>query len=120
VALNSDPYVVLGVARDATDADISQARRRLSREYHPDVSRDPDAAARFVEIQQAFELLSDPVARAAHDRARGTEAAPGIFVKPAAVNFGALWSGSPAVDAEVTVSWTGAPSLPGHPPSPAP
>jgi DnaJ domain len=109
VALDSDPYTVLGVSREATDAEIAQARRRLSREYHPDVNRDPDAAARFVEIQRAFELLSDPVARAAYDRARGTEAAPGIFVKPAAVNFGVLRSGRPAVDAEVTVSWTGAP-----------
>jgi hypothetical protein len=109
VALNSDPYTVLGVSHDATEAEIAQARRRLSREFHPDVNRDPGAASRFVEIQRAFELLSDPVTRAEHDRARGTQVAPGIFLKPAAVNFGVLRSGRPAVDAEVTVSWSGAP-----------
>jgi hypothetical protein len=54
-------------------------------------------------IQQAFELLSDPVARAAYDRA------PGILIEPASVNFGVLESGQPGVGAEVTVSWTGAP-----------
>jgi hypothetical protein len=112
VALNSDPYAVLGVSYDATEAEIAQARRRLSREFHPDVNSDPGAAPRFVEIQRAFELLSDPATRAEHDRARGTQVAPGIFVKPTAVNFGVLRSGSPAVDAEITVSWFGA--LPGR------
>ncbi len=103
LALGPDPYAVLGVGRDATDAQIARARRRLSREYHPDVNRDPGAAARFVEIQRAFELLSDPVARAAYDRA------PGIHIEPASVNFGVLESGQPGVGAEVTVSWAGAP-----------
>lgn len=103
LALGLDPYEVLGVDRDATKAQIARARHRLSREYHPDVNSDPGAAARFVEIQQAFELLSDPVARAAYDRA------PGILIEPASVNFGVLESGQPGVGAEVTVSWTGAP-----------
>jgi hypothetical protein len=86
MALERDPYEILGVPRDATDAQIAKARRRLSRENHPDVNSDPAAASRFVEIQQAFELLSDPVVRAEYDRtgrlpgrragARGREAAP--------------------------------------------
>ena len=103
--------------RDATDEQLAQARRRLSREYHPDVNGDPAAASRFVEIQQAFELLSDRAARAGYDRTgrlpgrrakpRGREAAPGIFVEPAAVDFGVLEFGQPGTDAEVTVAWTG-------------
>ena len=116
---DSDPYAVLGVPRDATSSQIAKARRRLSREYHPDVNSDPDAAARFVEIQQAFELLSDPSARAEYDRtgrvrgrgrgSRGQQAARGIFVEPASVDFGLLKPGESATDAEVTVSWTGTP-----------
>jgi DnaJ domain len=125
VALGSDPYVVLGVHRDATDSQIAQARRRLSREYHPDVNRAPDAAARFDEVQQAFNLLSDPAARAEYDRADGhpglsrsgaapnpglaTEAAPGIFISPAAVDFGLLTHKRDGTIAAVTVSWTGSP-----------
>jgi hypothetical protein len=103
LALGLDPYEVLGVDRGAAKAQIARARRRLSREYHPDVNSDPGAAARFVEIQRAFELLSDPVARAAYDRAAG------ILIEPSSVNFGVLESGQPGVGAEVTVSWTGAP-----------
>lgn len=119
MAPERDPYEILGVSRDATDAQIATARRRLSREYHPDVNSDPAAASRFVEIQQAFELLSDPVVRAEYDRtgrlpgrsagARGRKAAPGILVEPAAVDFGVLEFGQPGADAEVTVSWTGTP-----------
>lgn len=117
MALESDPYAVLGVPRDATASQIAKARRRLSREYHPDVNSEPAASSRFVEIQQAFALLSDPAARAEYDRtgrlpgrgpgARGQEAAPGIFVEPASVDFGVLELGRPGTDAEVTVSWTG-------------
>ena len=70
MALESDPYVVLGVPRDASGDQIAQARRRLSRKYHPDVNLAPDAAARFDEVQQAFQLLSDPAARSRYDRAR--------------------------------------------------
>ena len=105
-----DPYSALGVPRDASRAQISAARRRLSRQYHPDVNSDPGAAARFAEVQQAFELLSAPAARAAYDRTRtatGREAAPGIFVAPDAVDFKVLRSGQPGTDAEITVSWTG-------------
>jgi DnaJ domain len=123
VQLRFDPYTVLGVPRDATGAQIAQARRRLSRQYHPDVNSAPDAAARFDEVQQAFTVLSDPAARAAYDRSgarppaarearedgSATEVAPGIFVQPAAVDFGRLVPSRPWSDARVTVAWTGAP-----------
>jgi DnaJ domain len=103
-----DPYAVLGVSRDATADQIAQARRRLSRQYHPDVNGAPDAAARFDEVQRAFHLLSDPAARAEHDRPGGhAGAAPGIVAHPATVNFGRLGPGRPAADATVSVNWTG-------------
>jgi len=122
VAPGFDPYAVLGVSRDATAAQIAQARRRLSRQYHPDVNSASDAAARFDEVQRAFGLLSDPTARAEYDRASGHNAGPGaarppgaatgpahgIVVQPASVDFGRLGPGRPAADATVTVTWTGA------------
>jgi curved DNA-binding protein CbpA len=125
VTQSSDPYAVLGVPRDATDSQIAQARRRLSRQYHPDVNSAPDAEARFEEVQEAFDLLSDPAARAKYDRTSGhrgtaghpgaardpgsaTEVAPGIFVQPTAVDFGVLEPSRPSAEAKVTVAWTGA------------
>lgn len=63
-----DPYEVLDVARDADDATIKKAYRRLAREYHPDVNPDPAAQERFKEVSHAYEILSDPQKRAAYDR----------------------------------------------------
>ncbi len=63
-----DYYEVLGVSREATPEDIKRARRRLARQYHPDVNKDPDAEARIKEINEAYEVLSDPDRRAAYDR----------------------------------------------------
>jgi len=64
-----DPYDVLGVARDADDAAIKKAFRRLARELHPDVNaHDPEAEAKFKEVAGAYEILSDPERRATYDR----------------------------------------------------
>jgi molecular chaperone DnaJ len=64
-----DYYAVLGVSRDATEADIKKAFRRLARELHPDVnSHDPDAETKFKEAAEAYEVLSDPDRRATYDR----------------------------------------------------
>jgi hypothetical protein len=127
MALGSDPYAVLGVPRDASDDQIAQARRRLSREYHPDLNPAPDAAARFDEVQQAYHRLS--AARPEYGRAReqqgrtrvvrdpgggygsATEASPGIFIQPTAVDFGRLTPTRPRANAKVTVAWTGAPPV---------
>lgn len=65
-----DPYDILGVAASATPADIKQAFRRKAALYHPDRNPAPDAAARFREVQQAYELLSDDDRRRAHDQKR--------------------------------------------------
>ena len=64
-----DYYSTLGVARDASQDEIKQAYRRLARKYHPDVSKEPDAEARFKEIGEANEVLKDPEKRAAYDQA---------------------------------------------------
>jgi molecular chaperone DnaJ len=64
-----DYYDVLGVSRDADDAAIKKAFRRLARELHPDVNRhDPDAEDKFKEAAEAYEVLSDPERRATYDR----------------------------------------------------
>ncbi|MEX0428389.1 molecular chaperone DnaJ [Nocardioides sp. DS6] len=63
-----DPYELLGVDRDADDAAIKKAYRKLARQYHPDVNPDPESQDKFKEISHAYEILSDPQKRAAYDR----------------------------------------------------
>jgi curved DNA-binding protein CbpA len=69
-----DPYKVLQVDPEAEDEVIEAAYKRLARKYHPDVSRDPGSVERMVRINQAWEMLRDPVRRAAVDRARARAA----------------------------------------------
>ena len=63
-----DYYEVLGVDKNATEADIKSAFRKLAKKYHPDVSKEPDAAEKFKEAQEAYAVLSDPQKRSQYDQ----------------------------------------------------
>ena len=71
---HDDPYEILGVERSASMDDIRRAFRRLAMEHHPDRNPHPSAEERFKEIAAAYETLSDPVKRGAHDRVGGSAA----------------------------------------------
>ena len=63
-----DYYETLGLARQASADDIRSSFRRLAKQYHPDVNKDPAAEERFKEINEAYAILSDDQKRAAYDR----------------------------------------------------
>jgi len=73
-----DYYEILGVGRDATDEDIKRAFRKLAFQYHPDHNRSDGAEEKFKEINEAYEVLSDPEKRAAYDR-YGHTGGEGVF-----------------------------------------
>jgi curved DNA-binding protein len=63
-----DYYKILGVDRSVTADALKTAYRRLARKFHPDVSKEAHAEARFKEVQEAYEVLKDPEKRAAYDQ----------------------------------------------------
>src|SRR3989441_5329253 len=63
-----DFYEVLGVSRSASEDELKKAFRRLAKQYHPDTNKEKGADAHFIEINEAYEELSDPQKRAAYDR----------------------------------------------------
>lgn len=72
-----DPYEVLGVADDASKENINAAYRKKARENHPDLHPDdPEAAKRLVELNAAYQVLSDAGRKAAHDRTRRPKSTP--------------------------------------------
>jgi curved DNA-binding protein len=62
-----DFYQALGVSKGASQDEIQRAYRRLARQYHPDVNKDPEAEERFKEISEAYDVLSDPGTRTRYD-----------------------------------------------------
>src|SRR5215831_5200844 len=66
-AARRDFYEILGVPRTATQDEIQQAYRKLARQHHPDVNKDPGAEDRFKEVSEAYNVLSDPQTRRRYD-----------------------------------------------------
>lgn len=63
-----NPYDVLGVSKDASDQEIKRAYRKLSKKYHPDLNHEPGAEEKFKEVNEAYEILSDPQKKAQYDQ----------------------------------------------------
>lgn len=95
-----DYYEVMGIARDATQAEIKRAYRQLARKFHPDVSKEKDAEARFKDLGEAYEVLKDPEKRAAYDKLGANWKAGQDFQPPPDWNTGFEFSGGGFTDAD--------------------
>ena len=88
-----DYYTIMGVSRDATPDDIKRAYRKLSRKYHPDVSKEKNAEARFKELGEAYEVLKDPEKRTAYNQLGANWKEGQEFRPPPGWNAGAEHAG---------------------------
>ena len=87
----ADYYALLGVERNVTESDLKRAYRKLARELHPDANpNNADAEARFKEVTQAYETLSDPALRQRYDT-YGSDDGSGPFAGFGSAGFGDLF-----------------------------
>ena len=91
-----DYYKILGVERSVTADALKTAYRRLARKFHPDVSKEANAEARFKEVQEAYEVLKDPEKRAAYDQLGADWKSGEQFRPPPDWGSGYEFSGGPA------------------------
>ncbi|XP_008288179.1 dnaJ homolog subfamily B member 13 [Stegastes partitus] len=87
--MSSDYYETLEINRDATDADIKKAYRRLALKFHPSSNREPGSSETFVQLGEAYDVLSDPRKKATYDKF-GEEGLKGGV--PAEFGSGGAWS----------------------------
>ncbi|AEE36345.1 unnamed protein product [Arabidopsis thaliana] len=107
-ATSGDYYATLGVSKSANNKEIKAAYRRLARQYHPDVNKEPGATEKFKEISAAYEVLSDEQKRALYDQygEAGVKSTVGGASGPYTSNpfdlfetfFGASMGGFPGMD----------------------
>lgn len=75
---NMNPYEILGVSRNASQDEIKRKYRQLSKQYHPDLNKEPNAQDKFSEITNAYEVLSDPQKRQMYDQTGSTDGNAGF------------------------------------------
>ncbi|KAI7791786.1 dnaJ homolog subfamily B member 9 [Triplophysa rosa] len=100
ILADKDYYEILGVPKDASDRQIKKAFHKLAMRYHPDKNKSPDAEAKFREIAEAYETLSDDKRRQEYDQMRnspfsgkGTRGGGDHFRQPFSFNFDDLFNG---------------------------
>jgi curved DNA-binding protein len=93
-----DYYETMGVDRTATAQEIRRAYQKLARKYHPDVSKEADAEARFKAVGEAYAVLKDPEKRAAYDQLGANWKAGQDFQAPPGWNAGFEFRGGDAGD----------------------